>query len=239
MHCHIEFEAIPIQVGQPRFIFPNTTEGVKMTLELEKLIWAGVIERSSHEEGEYISPVFSKPKKNGSVRIILNLKQLNENVEYHHYKMDNRQMAGRLMTRNCYMASIDIKQAYYMVPIAREHRKFLKFWWRGTLFQFTVLPNGLACAPRLFTKLLKPVYSTLRNEGVHVVGYIDDSFIAAKLRSILEAGTIKVANLLQKLGFLINRDKSIMTPNIQLQFSKVRLKMDKNNPACRKSQKTS
>jgi hypothetical protein len=116
------------------------------------------------------------------------------------------------------MASIDIKQAYYMVPIAREHRKFLKFWWRGTLFQFTVLPNGLACAPRLFTKLLKPVYSTLRNEGVHVVGYIDDSFIVARTQSACAAAAIKVATLLKDLGFVINEDKSIMTPSKTLEF---------------------
>ena len=45
------------------------------------------------------------------------------------------------------------------------------------LHQFTSLPDGLACAPCFFTKLLKPAYSTLRKQGFQSVGYIDDSYL--------------------------------------------------------------
>ena len=60
------------------------------------------------------------------------------------------------------MASIDLKEAYYSVPMAKEHQKCLKFKWGYTLFQFTCFPNGLSFCPRTFTKLLKPVYSVLK-----------------------------------------------------------------------------
>ena len=89
----------------------------------------------------------------------LNLKQLNEHVAYHHFKMDTIQTALKLIRPACHMASIDLKDAYYSVPVADEDRKLLKFQWGDRYFQFTCLPNGLACAPRLFTKLLKPVYT--------------------------------------------------------------------------------
>ena len=75
----------------------------------------------------------------------------------------------------CYMASIDLKDGYYSVPIAIEHRTFLRFYWQGTLFQYTCMPNGLSSAPRYFTKLLKPVYSTLRQQD-----YIDDSYLQGR-----------------------------------------------------------
>ena len=81
------------------------------------------------------------------MRVILNLKNLNEHVTYEHCKMETRQMAARLITKDCFMASVDLKQAYFMVRIAEEHKKYLKFQWRGKLYQFTALPNGLACAP--------------------------------------------------------------------------------------------
>ena len=70
------------------------------------------------------------------------------------------------MKQNCYMASVDLRDAYYSVPIDKEYQKFLRFSWRGKLVQFTCLPNGLSCASRLFTKILKPVDA----------GYIDDSY---------------------------------------------------------------
>ena len=50
--------------------------------------------------------------------MILNLKGLNRHIEYHHFKMDTLWSAVRLMTPQCYMASLDLKDAYYSVPIA-------------------------------------------------------------------------------------------------------------------------
>ena len=63
------------------------------------------------------------------------------------------------------MASIDLKDAYYSVPIAQANQKYLKFQWENKLYVFTCFPNGLAFCPRKFTKLLKPVYSVLRQLG--------------------------------------------------------------------------
>ena len=63
------------------------------------------------------------------------------------------------------MASTDLKDAYYTVPVEKEHRKFLRFEWEGQLWQFNCMPNGLALAPRKFTKRMKPVFTTLRERG--------------------------------------------------------------------------
>ena len=60
------------------------------------------------------------------------------------------------------MVSIDLRDAYYTVPIHREHQKYLKFEFNRVLIQYTCLPNGLTSATRIFTKLLIPVYTTLR-----------------------------------------------------------------------------
>ena len=72
--------------------------------------------------------------------------------------MDTLWTVVRMMKTNCYMASIDIKDAYYSVPVADSDQKYLKFEWHDTLYKFSCFPNGLALCPRKFTKLLKPVY---------------------------------------------------------------------------------
>ena len=131
-------------------------------VEIDKLLIKGVISETTHCHGEYISTIFVRPKKDGGHRLILNLKSLNEHVEYHHFKMDTLQLATRLMTQNCYMALVDLRDAYYSVPIHNNDQKYLKFCWKGRFFQFNCLPNGLACALRLFTKILKPVYTMPR-----------------------------------------------------------------------------
>ena len=80
--------------------------------------------------------------------------------------MESLNTAMHLISKNCYFASVDLSDAYYSVPIASEHRKYLRSTWKQQMYEFTCLPNGLACAPRLFTKLMKPVYATLRVQPV-------------------------------------------------------------------------
>lgn len=90
--------------------------------------------------------------------MILNLKKLNQYASKTHFKMDTLSTGTKLIEKNCYMASIDLKDAYYSVSIKPADRKYLRFSWRGSLFQFTCLPTGLSCTPRKFTKILNPPF---------------------------------------------------------------------------------
>lgn len=45
-------------------------------------------------------------------------------IEKHYFEMDTLLSAVRLMTPNCFMASVDLKDAYYAVPIAEEHLQY-------------------------------------------------------------------------------------------------------------------
>ena len=79
-----------------------------------------------------------------------------------------------LVTPNCYMAKVDVKDAYYSVPILPEHQKFLKLYFRGQFYRFPYLPNGLCSGPPKFTKLLKtPLsyqgYSKLLQQGLLMI----------------------------------------------------------------------
>ena len=74
-----------------------------------------------------ISPVFMVLKPDGSYRLILNLKKFNDSVQYEHFKMDNLTSATQMMTRGCYMASVDLRHAYYSVPIKAEYRRLFFF----------------------------------------------------------------------------------------------------------------
>ena len=161
---------------------------------------------------------FLRKKKSGSYRMILNLKRLNECIEYKHFKMESLSLAVQLMRKNCYMASIDLTDAYYTVPVASEHRKYLRFMWGGKLFQYTCLPNGLSSAPRYFTRPLKSVYGTLRSQGHLNVGYIDDSYLQGSSLSDCSQNIQATICLFESLGFVINKEKSVLQPYQKLVF---------------------
>ena len=195
-----------------------TTEEISVIEgEIDKLYQKRVIEQSYHEHGQYISPIFIRPKKDGGYRMILDLSDLNKNTEYHHFKMDTFQKTVQLITEGCFMASIDLRDAYYSVPIAVEHRKYLKFSFEGKLWQFRALPNGLSTGPRLFTKLLKPPFAYLRAQGHNVLGYIDDTIIIANSKEAALKAISETSDLLTQLGFIIHQEKSQFSPVQQLQ----------------------
>lgn len=113
----IEFKVQPKQAFIPKQYNFNNAEIKIIDDKIKEFLKAGIIESATHTAGEYISNIFIRPKKNGSYRFILNLKGLNEFVEYHHFKMENLKSAITLMRPNCYMATLDLKDAYYSVSI--------------------------------------------------------------------------------------------------------------------------
>ena len=151
----------------------SSKEAQIISTEVNKLLAKRVITKASHSAGEFVSTVFTRPKKDGSHCLILNLKKLNGYIVYHHFEMDSLQSAVQLMKPNCWMAVLDLRDAYYSVPIATEDRKYLRFGHGGQLYEFVCLPNGLSSAPRIFTKLLKPALTVLRDDGVLIIVYID------------------------------------------------------------------
>ena len=82
--------------------------------------------------------------------------------------MDTLNTALGIMRKNCYMASIDLTDAYYSVPVATVDQKNLMFQFGGIRYKYVCLPNGLSPAPRIFTKLMKPVLSSLRDSKLWI-----------------------------------------------------------------------
>ena len=57
-------------------------ENIKVKNEIMSMLKLGVIRQVDRSYVKFFSPIFAVPKKDGSFRIILNLKKLNESVEY-------------------------------------------------------------------------------------------------------------------------------------------------------------
>lgn len=191
-----------------------------MALEITKLMDEGVIYEFREDEA-FLSNVFLRTKKDGSNRLILNLKELNTNIEYQKFKMETLESIVKLMRPNCFMASLDLKSAYFSVFVAPEHHKYLSFPWGSEeggrkVYAFCCLPNGLASAPRDFTKLLKPPLAYLRLLGVTIAIYIDDTYIQGSSLEECSKNVRLASTLLEKLGFVINIKKSVFKPAQQL-----------------------
>ena len=110
------------------------------------------------------------------------------------------------------MANIDPCDAYHSVAIRPGDRKFLRFSWKGQLFEYTCLPFGLCTAPWLFTKIMKPIVNYLRMSGFMSVVYLDEWLCLSTAYSSCLKNVKITIEVLEKVGFIINHDKSSLTP---------------------------
>ena len=162
--------------------------------------------------GVLLQPV---PKKDGGMRPVINLKSLNEFIAPHHFIMEG---IHTLKQKGDWMTIVDLKDAYFMIPIHQSDRQYLRFSVQSRHFQFNCLPFGLSCAPWVFTKTLKPVISQLRELGVRLVVYIDDILIMAESEELARDQTLGLTYLLENLGFIIHSVKKVTTPTQQIEF---------------------
>ena len=102
------------------------------------------------------------PKKDGSLRPVINLKALNQFIQPHHFKMEGVNAMKDQIRQNDWLAKVDLKDAYFAIPILPSHRKYLRFSIQQEIFQFNCLPFSLSSALWVFTKTLKPMTALLR-----------------------------------------------------------------------------
>ncbi len=89
-----------------------------------------------------------------------------------------------------WFTSMDLTDAYFHITIHPRHRKFLRFSFEGTAYEFQVLPFGLSPAPRIFTKCTEAALAPLRRRGMRVFTYLDDLLLASACFTFASSGIL-------------------------------------------------
>ena len=216
----VELTDKPDQTFVPSPIKFSKLEEEAINKEILDFTKKGIIEPVVQADpDEFISNIFVRPKSDGGIRVILNLKPFNQQyVDKIHFKMESLKSAINAMTPNCFLASVDLKEAFYSIKIREMDRKYFHFYWRGQKYQFISLIMGLSSSPRCFTKILKPVYSTLRRKGHISTAYIDDSCLQGRTKQQCAQNVSDTVHLLDNLGFTVHDKKSVLIPTKEITF---------------------
>ena len=216
---------------------PKLTTRVKVTIvpllqrhflleEIDAMLEKDAIEKVEDNSLGFYSTFFIVAKKGGGFRPILNLRPLNKHICYRRFRMETLTSVLENVFPGDWMASLDLKDAYFHVPILPSHRPFLRFAFANVIYQFKVLPFGLSSAPRVFTKILAPLVAHIHLQGIHFIPYLDDCLIIAKSKKDLVMHVQEAVRLLERAGFIINLKKSHMDPSQDLIFLGMRLRTD-------------
>ena len=166
----------------------------------------------------FYSRLFLVPKKTRDLRPVIDLSTLNRHMVVPHFKMETQGSVRSAIRSQEWTVSMDIRDAYLHVPMHQAVRKYLCFVVNKKVYQFTCLSFGLATSPRKLTKLLRPVVSLLRQQGVKLHVYLDDWLIRADTPEQAQLHAQTTIKALQFLGWIINFEKSDLTPSQDFQF---------------------
>ena len=149
---------------------------------------------------------------------MINLKGLNQYIKTEHFKMEGLHLLPDLLQAQDWMIKMDLKDAYHQIPIHSDHQHLLTFQWEEKTYMFQCLPFGLSVAPRVFTKLLKPVVGFLRQNGCRLIIYLDDMLMLHQDRAQLQQMAQLTCQLFESLGLIVNQKKSVLMPTQELEF---------------------
>ena len=171
----------------------------------------------------FFSRIFFDLNKNGRVRPILDLSALNKMLRIPSFRMETIEKIVKNVCGSLWGSSIDLEDAYLHVPIAWEFHRYFAFVLGNRTFVFQYLPFGLSPAPWAFSRVMKPIKAFLHRKGVLVFSFLDDFLILANSPQLLRCHTIMTLELLQKLAFAINWEKSSLLPLQKLEYLGVML----------------
>ncbi|XP_053095546.1 uncharacterized protein LOC113539310 [Pangasianodon hypophthalmus] len=85
---------------------------------------------------------FIVPKKDGGLRPILDLRQLNRSVVRLKFRMLTIKQVVSQISSEDWFVTINLKDSYFHISVLPQYRKFLRFAFGGEAYQYRVLPFG-------------------------------------------------------------------------------------------------
>ncbi|GFU30805.1 retrovirus-related Pol polyprotein from transposon 17.6 [Trichonephila clavipes] len=163
---------LPVAVP-PYRMNPSKKEILKQ--EIDRLLSEGIIEEC---ESPYASPVVLIPKPNGTFRLSIDYRKLNEITVADTYplpRMDDLLHQAKLTP---FMSTLDLRAGYHQVKVHVEDQDKTAFVCPFGTYRFLRMPYGLRNAPATFQRLMNRFCNGL--EDILALPYLDDIIVLSE-----------------------------------------------------------
>ena len=160
-----------------------------------------------------VSALSCVPKKGGNLRLVIDLRPLNEHIKCPYFKNEGIDTVCELIEAEDKLFTLDLKSGFHHVSIHNDYRIYLGFQWNNKFYVWNVLPFGLNASPYFFNKVLRPIIIYLRSIGLRCVMWVDDLLQMCKSNNFISDQDTTL-DVLRRLGLVINFEKSSLNPDI-------------------------
>jgi len=148
----------------------------KIDAELKVMLDNGII---SYSDSEYASPIVAVTKPDGSLRICIDYRKLNEVSLFDAYPLPPINHAIDILgtARPKYLSILDMASGYWQIPIDPRDRHKTAFRTLNNLYEFNTVPFGLNSAGSKFVRYVNAVLTGILNKSAFA--YVDDILVAS------------------------------------------------------------
>lgn len=157
--------------------------------ELDRAIARGAFEEASCLD--FVAPAFIVEQKD-KLRLVMDFTGINKHCINMSCKYEGLKDLRYLLQKGDWMFSLDLTDAYWHIPVAVQHRKYLTFNVDGRILQCSAIPFGWTGSPLTFTKVMRAFVRYLRSRGIRCLPYVDDLafFVSGSFSRALKARQI-------------------------------------------------
>ncbi|XP_048583876.1 uncharacterized protein K02A2.6-like [Nematostella vectensis] len=198
---HITLDpTVPAVVHPPRRVPEALQEPLRK--ELESLVQQGIITKVD-EPTDWVNSLVCSTKRNGSIRLCLDPKDLNCAIKRPHHRTPTLDEVLSKLSGSEYFSIVDARSGYWNIKLDQESSLYTTFNSPHGRFRFLRLPFGLICAQDIFQKKVDETFGDLPG----VTGITDDIVVYGRNRKEHDYNLKAVMERARETGLKFNADK--------------------------------
>lgn len=152
---------------------------------------------------QWCSPINPRSKKDGSIRLTIDYRELNQNTRWDAWPMPRTDEILNKLVHGRWFSRVDLRSGYYNIPLTASSKEKTAVRFGNRLYQFKRMPMGLVTAPHTFQRVMTTIFGDLP----YVECYLDDVIIFSKtLKEHVEHLEI-VLRRMRRTNLKLNREK--------------------------------
>ena len=198
-----EIELLPgAQARMMRSYRLTPKERDELVKQITKMIEKGWIRPSSSSWG---APVLFAPKSDGGLRMCIDYRMLNAATIRNAHPLPHVQDALDGFAGAQVFSTLDLAAGFHQIVLKEESRHLTAFRTDQGLYEYNVMPMGLANAPAMFQKAMNDMLRPFMNKFVTV--YMDDIIIYSRNMEEHASHLQQVLTVMSKYGYKARKDK--------------------------------
>ena len=218
----VPFKDSPPPLARTPVSFPTYRAGSPraqaLRQDVEAMLAKGALEIARDPGPGFYSRLFLVEKATGGWRPVIDLSHLNDFVQLTPFKMETVASVLLSVREGDFLASLDLKDAYFQIPIHGSSRKLLRFMSEGTVYEFKALCFGLSTAPQVFTRVFAAVSAWAHARGIRLLRYLADWLVLSSSEKKAKESIRELLSLCRTLGIVINEKKSDLVPSQSVKY---------------------